>query len=181
MTPQERSILSSFLKDLEQFRGTAKDPEAAELIDNAIRRNPDAAYVLVQHAILTNRALPIATNRIKDLEEQLKGSSSQSSFLGGSLPSSPRGPAIPAPGAYAPFMHPQTGAVSPPGSRTASFLESAAMTAAGAAGGALLFQGLSGFLAGHYGPWGGDAPLFTDGDDGVADEADFSSADDSIG
>src|ERR1700722_7552940 len=115
MTPEERSIVTSFLKDLEQLRGTAKDAEAAGLIDSAIRRNPDAAYVLVQHAILADRALQSATARIKDLEGQLKGTASQSSFLGGSplfdRPSGPWGSAPPAAGAYAPTMPPQATAM----------------------------------------------------------------------
>jgi hypothetical protein len=187
MTPEERSIVSNFLKDLEQFRGTAKDAEAAELIDSAIGRNPDAAYVLVQHAILANRALQNATARIKDLEAQLKGTGSQSSFLGGSplfdRPSGPWGSASPAPGAYAPSTPPQTVAASRPGGGVASFLESAAMTAAGVAGGALLFQGLSGFLGGHHGLWGGgwDTPSFGDRGNGFPAGADFSSVDDQMG
>src|SRR5579864_345799 len=95
MTPDERSIVTDFLKDLEKFRGTAKDPEAAQLIDRAVRQNPDAAYVLVQHAILANRALQNATARIRDLESQVEGGrGSQSSFLGGGSPllNRPSGP-----------------------------------------------------------------------------------------
>jgi hypothetical protein len=57
------------------------------------------------------------------------------------------------------------------------------MTAAGVAGGALLFQGLSGFLGGNHSLWGGgwDAPPYGDRDSGVAGQADFSSVDDQMG
>jgi len=185
MTPEERSIVSNFLRNLEQVRGTTKDPEAAELIDGAMRRNPDAAYVLVQHAILADRALQNATARIKDLEGQSKGTNAQSSFLGGSplfdRPSGPWGSVPPAAGGYAPSMPPPIGAASRFGGGVAGFLETAAMTAAGVAGGALLFQGLSGFLGGHHGFWGGDAPLSTDTYSAVPDQADFSSVDDQMG
>jgi uncharacterized protein len=187
MTPEERSILSDFLKDLDRFRGTAKDAEAAALIDSAVRRNPDAAYVLVQHAILANRGLQNATARIQELEGQLRGNSSQSSFLGGSplldRPSGPWGSVPPASGGYAPSPSaaPQTFAASRPGGGVGSFLGNIATTAAGVAGGALLFEGISGLLGGNRGLWGGDAPVFVERDSSVPAQADFSSVDDQMG
>ena len=54
MTPEERSILQSFLADLSRTPNVTKDPEAEAMIADAVRANPDAAYLLVQHAILAD-------------------------------------------------------------------------------------------------------------------------------
>ena len=48
MTPDERSILQSFLADLSQTANVTKDPEADAMIAGALRANPNAAYL---HAI----------------------------------------------------------------------------------------------------------------------------------
>jgi len=94
MTPDERSILQSFLADLSRTSGTTKDAEAEAMIQEAVRANPDAAYLLVQHAILADQALHAA-------QAQLAGQSTASSFL--SPASSPAPAAAPAP-ADAPAM-----------------------------------------------------------------------------
>src|SRR3954471_18770441 len=85
MTPDERTLLTALLDDLAQAKGVNKDREAADLIDRAIRSNPDAVYLLVQHAILSNQAIANAKSRIADLESRL-GLDTQSSFLGGGSP-----------------------------------------------------------------------------------------------
>lgn len=53
MIPDERSILQAFLSDLSQAGGVAKDPEADAMIRSAVESNPNALYLLVQHAILS--------------------------------------------------------------------------------------------------------------------------------
>jgi hypothetical protein len=60
MTPDERSILQSFLADLGRTPNVTKDAEAEAMIAEAVRANPDAAYLLVQHAILADQALHAA-------------------------------------------------------------------------------------------------------------------------
>jgi hypothetical protein len=183
MTPEERSILSNFLANLEQTRPSPKDSEAAGLIEAALGRNPDAAYVLVQHAILANRALQDATARINDLEAQVRGSGSRSSFLGGSplldRPSGPWGPTTA--GAAAAAAAPQAGSVPRVGGGLGSFLGNAATTAAGVAGGALLFEGLSSLFGGGRGGWGlGGTTPYEVIDTMPQQQADFSSVDDQI-
>jgi hypothetical protein len=101
MTPDERSILQSFLADLGRTPNVTKDPEAEAMIQDAVRANPDAAYLLVQHAILADQALHAA-------QAQLAGRAATNSFL------SPTAPAI-APAdapAMAPVWAPRGG---PPG------------------------------------------------------------------
>ncbi|THD61460.1 DUF2076 family protein [Phenylobacterium sp.] len=60
MTPDERAILQSFLSDLAQTPIVTKDAEAAAMIEDTIRANPNAAYLLVQHVILADQALHAA-------------------------------------------------------------------------------------------------------------------------
>jgi uncharacterized protein len=134
MTPEERNILQSFLADLGAGRGAAKDAEADGLINDALRSNPDAAYMLVQHAILSDQALHAAQQRIAELESQTSvPATAAPSFLGG-------GQGYPQP-AYAPtqpiFSNPLSS-----GGGLGSFLRSAGTMAAGVAAGDFLAQGI---------------------------------------
>ena len=169
MSPEERTLLTQFLQDLQSSRGGFKDAEAAGLIDRTIRTNPDAAYLLVQHAILSDQALHAAQAHIVDLEGRLSGSNrGQGGFLGGQgavapdygaqaqrsgpwgaspQPQPQYAPPPPRPGLFG-------GGVAQPGG-FGSFLRSAGTTAAGVAGGAFLFDSLSGMFGGHRGFGGG--------------------------
>ena len=143
MTPQERNVLQQFLSDLASTGGVAKDPEADGLIAQAIRANPDSAYLLVQHAILADQALQAAQGRIQALE-QGQGQPS-ASFLGGGQPQ----------GQYPAEYQGQVGGYSPqqpppqlqsplsPSGGLGGFLRTAGTMAAGVAGGDFLAQGLS--------------------------------------
>ena len=147
MTPDERNLLSTFLNDLAQSRASGKDAEADGMIRQAFAANPDAAYLIVQHAILSDQALHAAQARIAELE-----SGRGSSFLGGQ-PSPPQPTAVPPTQAYAPQpAYPSAGA-SPfsSGGGLGSFLRSAGTMAAGVAAGDFLFEGLSGLFGGHRG------------------------------
>ncbi len=166
MTPDERTLLTQFLGDLGQTQGVAKDRDAAAMIDNTIRANPDSAYVLVQHAILADQALLHAQAQIADLQAQLQGAQQpQASFLGGAG----LGPRVAQPqtawgqAAQQPPPQPQQqsffgggpfaggGPFSGGGGGLGSFLRTAGTAAAGEAGGELLFSGLSGLFGGHNG------------------------------
>ena len=159
MTPEERQLLTRFLEDLGQARAGPKDPEAASLISQAINSNPDAPYLLVQHTILSDEALKAAQDRIAELEAQL-GRGEPRSFLGagwrgGSTAVPPTGPGQPD---YGPGPQPGYAPAGGPfsmGGGLGSFLRSAGTTAAGVAGGEMLFQGLSGLFGGHHGMFGG--------------------------
>ena len=65
MTPDERTLLQGFLTDLTQTPNVAKDPEADAMINDAVRNNPGAVYLLVQHAILADQALHAAQAQIR--------------------------------------------------------------------------------------------------------------------
>jgi hypothetical protein len=189
MTPDERTLLSNFLNDLAQARASGKDAEADGMIRQAFAANPDAAYLIVQHAILSDQALHAAQARIAELE-----SGRSSSFLGGQ-PAQPQATSVPPSQPYAPQPAYQPGA-SPfsSGGGLGSFLRSAGTMAAGVAAGDFLFEGLSGLFGGHRGfgfggggGWGGgggpaveNVTINEYNDDGLHDDG-GSWNDDSIG
>lgn len=86
MTPQENEKLRHFLNQLIQAQGVPKDPEADALIRSAVARQPDAAYLLVQRALLLDQALDSAKAQIADLQDRLQAAAparSSGSFLSG--------------------------------------------------------------------------------------------------
>ncbi|MFC3106724.1 DUF2076 domain-containing protein [Undibacterium arcticum] len=156
MSPQETQSLQDFLNQLTQVRGIAKDPQADALIASAIAQQPDAAYLLVQRALLMEQALNIAKTQIAALQNQIQASQSvpARSFLDpnawGSTPVAasrpaavPMMPSAPAP-MQTPVMQSAAPAASPGffGGGVGSMLGTVAATAAGVAGGAFLFQGI---------------------------------------
>ncbi len=135
MTPDERNILQAFLADLASTPAPARDPEADAMIQAAMQRNPAAAYLLVQHAILADQALHSA-------QAQLAAQQS-----------------LPAPTIFLPQQAPSQGYWAGPmgapvqsspfaaNSGLGSFLRSAGQMAAGVAAGDLLAQGISNIFA----------------------------------
>lgn len=73
MTPDERQILQSFLADLTATTNVAKDPEADAMINDAVRSNPNALYLLVQHAILSDQALHTAQAQLAARSQPAQG------------------------------------------------------------------------------------------------------------
>jgi hypothetical protein len=169
MTPQERDLLNNLIGRLRQSPPQQCDAEAQSLINDLVREKPDTPYILAQTVLIQDYALHQAQARIADLEQQLKAPTKQESggFLGAIFGSgkppqvqSPQpqyqpgyaqpaaGPWGPAPAQMgAPQMFAQGG--------QPSFLRSAATTAAGIAGGALLFEGIESLMGGHGGFGGG--------------------------
>ncbi|MBS0297349.1 MAG: DUF2076 family protein [Proteobacteria bacterium] len=160
MTPDERTLLTRFLDDLNSAKAGVKDAEADALIGRALSSNPDAAYLLVQHAILSDQALHAAQDQVRDLQAQLQGRSQGSSFLGGGAQSGnpnmggayapPQQPVASGPWAQPSYMQGGPGPFSG-GSGLGGFLRQAGTVAAGVAGGEFLFSGLSHMFGGGYG------------------------------
>ena len=157
MTPDERTLLTGFLRDLSTARTGTKDAEADGLIRQALATNPDAAYLLVQHTIVADQSLHEAQARIADLENQLRnvpapqpqgGGSFFGGASGGSSPWGRQQPGYDAPPAYQPDQRPSPFSS---GGGLGSFLRSAGTTAAGVVAGETLFSGLSGMFGGHQG------------------------------
>jgi hypothetical protein len=152
MTLEERSQLSRFLQLLTQANPGVKDAEAEALIADAVRRQPDAAYLLVQRVLQLEHALLEATTK-------------KPGFIGD--PNAwGRAPAAPPAEPQAPYAQPQPQSLA--GSRPASplmqpaapaaqrsawgsgLMGTVASTAAGVVAGSLLAQGI-GSLFGHHG------------------------------
>jgi uncharacterized protein len=177
MEPQERDLITTLLTRLKDAGGQPKDSEADALIRQAMTQMPDAPYYLVQTVLIQDLSLQNAQGRIAELEKRvasLNAPQQRTSFLGGLLgggqqsagSAPPSGPWTRAPQAggpapqYAPQGYPQQGyaqqGYAPAGGGGMfggggnSFLKSAAATAAGVAGGALLFQGISSLFGHSY-------------------------------
>src|SRR5215210_4379826 len=84
MTPQERELLSTFLQQLAQSRAEPKDAEAEAMIRDALSRQPDADYLLVQRALgldLASKALQAQVEKLQaELDQGKRGNGT--SFLG---------------------------------------------------------------------------------------------------
>lgn len=189
MQQQERDLIAALFSRLQQFESQPRDPEAQRLIADLVARQPASPYLLTQTVLVQEEALKQAQARIAELEEKAKAASS--SFLGsapkvgpwGSAPSQPQPQqqvAAPAP------AQPWGGAQQQAGGG-GGFLRTAMMTAAGVAGGALLFQGISSMF-GHSTAQaaGNPAQGFADssmananplGDPGSSSDSSYASAD----
>jgi len=176
MTPQEREMIAGLFARLQQFENQPRDRDADALIADLVRRQPSAPYLLTQAVLVQEEALKQAKARIAELE----------GGGGNFLQSGPWGAKSRVPQTATPQMAP---AAAPMGG--GGFLRSALSTAAGIAGGMLLFEGLRGMFGHHDSPWGqnqaqaapflgpGDSPADLAGDDGAAD--DYNLTDDSSG
>lgn len=155
MNLEEIQSLNNFLNQLVQAHGVGKDPQAESMIAGAVAQQPDAAYLLVQRALLVEQALNKANVQIASLQSQLEAAKSPSArgFLDaetwGNTPAAAPRPAAGMPAAYVPPapMQSQTPAATPGIFRDG--LGTVAATAAGVAGGAFLFEGIEHMM--HHG------------------------------
>lgn len=159
MNAQEHEILSRFLSQLRGAQLPMKDAQADALIRSAVSTQPDAAYWLVQRALVAEQAVEAARAQIAQLQWQVQAlqqgnpPSAPSRFLGNSNPwGAPAAAPNPAPiasqsGGYA---APQA-APAASGGGLSSFLGTVATTAVGVAAGSFLFQGVENLLHSHSG------------------------------
>jgi len=194
MNAQERQLIDELFDRLSKLETAPRDADAEAAIRDGWRRAPNAAYALVQTVLVQDEALKRANAHIEDLQAQLQpqaqGQSTGQSggFLDnmrdalfghgdrrGSVPSVRQAPAG-APGYASPPPGPsgygQPMAAQPIGSG-GSFLGTAAASAAGVIGGAMLLGGIRSMFGhstsgpGAYdpggarglmdSPWGGNA------------------------
>jgi hypothetical protein len=176
MTPQERDLITELFDRLATLENQPRDPDAERTIIDGLRRAPNAPYALVQTALVQDEALKRADAHIRELEARLgdEPATQPTGFLdgmrdallgrrepprGGSVPSvrpaqaqdQPQGQGQTAMGSryeapLAPGAPWRQGPAAPGG----SFLGTAASTAAGVIGGALLLDGIRSMM-GHGG------------------------------
>lgn len=157
MNQQESNLINELFDRIDQSAGQQRDPEAEQLIQQKMAANPHAPYVLAQSTIILQQAVSAAQSKIASLEQQLAcaGTSQGGGFLSGvaNLFGSPQ-PAPARPIAPSPVPPVQTIPQQMSAPQGGGFLQNAMATAAGVAGGALLFQGIEN-LMGHGGGYGG--------------------------
>lgn len=179
MSPQETQALQDFLQQLTQVQGISKDAQADAMIQAAVARQPDAAYLLVQRALLMEQALNATKaqvaalqNQVQSLQANAAGGARSSGFLDGNAwgnapaaASARPQPAAPAymPAPAQPYAAPQQAApayqAAPQAAPSSGFfgggmgsmLGTVAATAAGVAGGAFLYQGIEHLFNGNSG------------------------------
>jgi hypothetical protein len=93
MTPDEQGMIQDLFQRLSAQGRVAKDAQADRLINDAVRSNPDAAYMLVQTALVYEHQMNEQEQRIRDLEDQIaqlqrstaSAPAGGGSFLGGRI------------------------------------------------------------------------------------------------
>lgn len=151
MNTQEREKLTRFLQQLTQAQAAQKDGEADALIREACLRQPDAAYLLVQRAMLLDHAVQDAQAQVARLQEELSQTRAGNSG-GGFLDANAWGNSAvtrPAPTAQAPALAPSPAAAPAPSAWGSGMLGNIATTAAGVVAGGFLFQGIEHLLGNH--------------------------------
>ena len=166
MNLQEREQLTTFLQQLAQAQAGAKDEEAQVMIASTFARQPDAAYLVVQRALLLDAALQDAQAQIAQLKAQLaqqRPAAPAPGFLDATTWGRQPSPVLSAPVMSSPpvqAVQPTPVASPARGFQAPSFLSNIATTAAGVAAGAFLFQGINSLMGSHHNsPLGGASPL----------------------
>ena len=162
MQSQERDLIAGLFGRLQQFESQPRDPDAEALIRDFVARQPASPYLLVQTVLVQEQALKAAQERIAELEAKAGAAPAAAGFLGSAPKIGPWGSQTQAAAPQAPSTRsPLQAAVAPqsgaPQSGGSSFLRSAMATAAGVAGGALLFEGIRNLMGSHPGPFGSAA------------------------
>jgi uncharacterized protein len=170
MTPQERELVESLFDRLARLENAPRDTDAERAIEDGLRHAPNAIYPLVQTVLVQDEALKRADARIRELTGESADVPAGGGFLdsmrqaltGRSAATSvptvhPGASGGPDPrwntgGAFAPAVTPATQA------QGGSFLGTAAASAAGVIGGALLLNSISSMF-GHHGGSAFAAPL----------------------
>ena len=158
MQAQERELITGLFGRLQPFEAQPRDSEAEALIRDLVARQPSAPYLLVQTVLVQEQALKAAQERIAELEAKAGAAPAASGFLGSAPKIGPWGasPAAPAdaPQPVPPTRSPLQAALAPQPAG-GGFLRSAMTTAAGVAGGALLFEGIRSLMGSN--PFGSAA------------------------
>lgn len=164
MNIQERQQLIRFLEQLAQTQVAEKDGEADALIRTACARQADAAYLLVQRAMLAESAWQNSQSEIARLHSELELTRSQ--FRPQSRSGDGGGAFIDANSwGNSPATRPTTAPATPPAAADSAvpatanawgsgMLGTVASTAAGVVAGGFLYQGIGQLLGNQHPPSG---------------------------
>jgi uncharacterized protein len=168
MTPRERQLIDELFDRLAKFENAPRDKDGERTIAEGLARAPNAIYPLVQTVLVQDEALKRADARIRELSGE--GTPADGGFLD-SMRNTLTG------GAHAsvPSVRPASANTSDPRwnsgaalaqatppaaapSQGSSFLGTAAASAAGVIGGALLLNSISSMFGHRSGAFAADAP-----------------------
>ena len=84
MSPEERQMLADLFERIRANAAAPRDPQAEAFINDAVRQQPFAPYILAQTVLVQQQALEGAAHRISELEAQTRASApaQETSFLG---------------------------------------------------------------------------------------------------
>ena len=161
MTTEEQQMLQGLLDRINSTQLADKDPDAEQLIQQVLGRNPDALYILAQTVLVQGYAVDQSQKQIADLRVQLDQARQRAtepahagSFLGNLLGrhDEPQRatPAPPPTAGYGPGLTYPSGGYPIAGSpgQGGGFLRSAMQTATGVVAGELAFQGIESLMHG---------------------------------
>jgi uncharacterized protein len=166
MTPQERQLVDDLFDRLARLETAPRDAAAERAIAEGLARAPNAIYPLVQTVLVQDEALKRADARIRELTGEDAAEPASGGFLDSMrevITGRPTATSVPRVrpaassepdsrwnrgGALAPAAAPT--ATPSPGAPGGSFLGTAAASAAGVIGGALLLNSISSMF-GHHG------------------------------
>ena len=92
MSPEERQMLAGLFDRIRAAAGSARDRDAEALINEAVRQQPYAPYLLAQTVLMQEQTLQQAAQRVQQLDAQVQDlqsrqsapqDSGSTSFLGG--------------------------------------------------------------------------------------------------
>jgi hypothetical protein len=162
MTPQERQLVDELFDRLARLENAPRDAGAERAISDGLAHAPHAIYPLVQTVLVQDEALKRADARIRELAGEDPAATAPGGFLdsmrqvltgragGTSVPSvRPGASAGPDPRWNAGGALAQPGSAQPAPSSGGSFLGTAAASAAGVIGGALLLNSISSMFGNH--------------------------------
>ena len=178
MTDQERQMIETLAKRIQDAPAPQIDRDADDLIRRAIGARTDALYILTQTVLIQEMALTQAKAQIDELKQRVPSTGGSSSSFLGSMPgerkpqagSSGQESRVQQPGGYRgsnyqesgyhqqPAPPPQYAPPSPEpsgGGAFSGFLRNAATTAAGVVAGELAFSTLASIFGGRSGGFGG--------------------------
>ena len=158
MNPQEKAQLEQFLDQLNSTQAGPKDSDANALIAESAKRQPDAAYLLVQRAMGLELALQVAQKQMAEMQTKIEQSNKPSGFLSG-INSWGRAAPAAAQGTPANAMaaaRPAAGAAQP-SAWGSGMLGAIATTAVGVVAGSMLYHGIQSMMGQNSTPDAGNA------------------------
>jgi uncharacterized protein len=163
MTPNEKALIEDLFSRLRANPVGQRDAEAEQLITSQMASTPGAAYALAQTVLVQDQALRQAHDQLKAAEAAAQQRPAPPAQGGGFFERFGLGGGSPAPAPVQQQQAPDQG-----GGAGGGFMRGALQTAAGVAGGALLFEGVRSLFGGHAnaagfgGPWGSGGSGFLD-------------------